>query len=37
MWHYEKRLIRPVKVQRPDPAAATVIMSQLGGPTSYNP
>ncbi len=32
MWHYEKRLIRPVKVQRPDPAAATVIMSQLGGP-----
>lgn len=25
-------MIRPVKVQRPDPAAATVIMSQLGGP-----
>lgn len=32
MWQYEKRLIRPVKVQRPDPAAAMVIMSQLGGP-----
>lgn len=32
MWQYEKRLIRPVKVQRPDPAAAVVIMSQLGGP-----
>ncbi|HIT08747.1 MAG TPA: manganese catalase family protein [Candidatus Merdivicinus faecavium] len=34
MWQYEKRLIRPVKVQRPDPAAAVVIMSQLGGPHS---
>ena len=32
MWHYEKRLIRPIKVQRPDPAAASVIISQLGGP-----
>lgn len=32
MWCYEKRLIHPVKVKRPDPQAASVIMSQLGGP-----
>ena len=32
MWNYEKRLIYPVKVRRPDPQAAMVIMSQLGGP-----
>lgn len=32
MWNYEKRLIHPVKVKRPDPQAATVIMTQLGGP-----
>lgn len=36
MWQYEKRLMRPVKVSRPDPAAATVILSQLGGTHSYN-
>ncbi|MBQ4051728.1 MAG: manganese catalase family protein [Oscillospiraceae bacterium] len=32
MWSYEKKLIHPVKVKRPDPQAASVIMSQLGGP-----
>ena len=32
MWSYEKRLIHPVKIKCPDPQAATVIMSQLGGP-----
>lgn len=32
MWQYEKKLLRPVKIKRPDPSAAKVIMSQLGGP-----
>jgi len=32
MWCYEKKLQFPVKIARPDPAAAKVIMSQLGGP-----
>lgn len=32
MWKYDKRLIYPVKVSKPDAAAASVIVSQLGGP-----
>ena len=32
MWKYEKRMLRPVSIKKPDPAAAMVIMSQLGGP-----
>ena len=36
MWQYEKRLMHPVKIKKPDPAAATVILSQLGGPPSHN-
>ena len=32
MWSYDKHLIHPVKIKRPDAKAATVIMSQLGGP-----
>ena len=31
MWKYDKHLIHPVKIKRPDAKAATVIMSQLGG------
>ncbi len=32
MWIYEKKLQYPVKIQRPDPRAASLIVSQLGGP-----
>jgi spore coat protein JC len=32
MWQYEKKLIHPVKIARPNPAAANVIITQLGGP-----
>ncbi len=32
MWSYDKHLIHPVKIKRPDAKAAKVIMSQLGGP-----
>lgn len=32
MWSYDKHLIYPVKIKRPDAKAAKVIMSQLGGP-----
>lgn len=32
MWRYDKQLIYPVKIKRPDAKAAKVIMSQLGGP-----
>lgn len=32
MWNYDKHLIHPVKIKRPDAKAAKVIMSQLGGP-----
>ena len=32
MWQYEKRLQYPVKIARPDPAAAKIIISQYGGP-----
>ena len=32
MWTYSKKLEYPVKIARPDVAAAKVIISQLGGP-----
>lgn len=32
MWNYDKKLLYPVKICRPDPAMAKLIMSQLGGP-----
>lgn len=32
MWTYEKKLQYPVKIRRPDPAAAKIIITQLGGP-----
>lgn len=32
MWSYDKKLIYPVKIKRSDPAAAMIIISQLGGP-----
>lgn len=32
MWTYEKKLQYPVKIARPNPALAKVIMSQFGGP-----
>lgn len=32
MWRYEKRLQYPVKISQPDPAMASFIISQYGGP-----
>jgi len=32
MWIYEKKLEYPVKITKPDPRAAKVIISQYGGP-----
>ena len=32
MWTYEKKLQYPVKIERPNPALAKVIISQFGGP-----
>ena len=32
MWTYEKRLQYPVKIARPNPKLAKVIISQFGGP-----
>lgn len=32
MWGYEKKLQYPVKIKNPDPAAAKLILTQLGGP-----
>ena len=32
MWVYEKRLQFPINIKNPDPRAAAVIISQLGGP-----
>lgn len=32
MWNYSKKLQHPVKIARPDPAAAKLIITQLGGP-----
>lgn len=32
MWNYEKRLQYPVKISKPDPRAAQIIITQYGGP-----
>lgn len=32
MWSYQKRLQYPVKICRPNPALARVIITQFGGP-----
>jgi len=32
MWIYEKKLEYPVKIKRPDPQTAKIIISQYGGP-----
>ena len=32
MWVYEKRLQFPINIKNPDARAASVIISQLGGP-----
>ena len=32
MWNYEKRLQFPVKITRPCPRTASLIISQFGGP-----
>ena len=32
MWIYDKKLEFPVKIKNPDPKAAKIIISQLGGP-----
>ena len=32
MWIYEKTLQYPVKIRKPDPALANLIITQLGGP-----
>ncbi len=32
MWIYEKTLQYPVKITKPDPATAKLIITQLGGP-----
>ncbi len=31
MWSYDKRLQFPVKIKNPDPAAAKIVITQLGG------
>ena len=32
MWTYDKKLQYPVKIKNPNPALASLIISQLGGP-----
>ncbi|MGI5960094.1 MAG: manganese catalase family protein [Massiliimalia sp.] len=32
MWAYEKKLEYPIHIAHPNPTAAKIIMSQLGGP-----
>lgn len=32
MWIYEKRLQYPVKIKKPNPALAKLIITQYGGP-----
>ena len=32
MWNYDKRLMYPVRVKKPDPMSASIIVSQIGGP-----
>lgn len=36
MWSYSKKLQYPVKIERPNPAMAKVIISQFGGPHGVN-
>lgn len=31
MWEYQKKLQYPVKIARPNPAMAKLVISQLGG------
>lgn len=31
MWIYDKKLQYPVKIRKPDPRTAQIIMSQIGG------
>ena len=35
MWIYDKKLQFPVKIKNPDPQAAKIIISQLGGPDCF--
>ena len=35
MWTYEKKLEYPVKIKTPNPAAAKIIISQLGGTNCF--
>lgn len=35
MWQYDKKLIYPVRVRKPDPMSASIIISQLGGPNRF--
>lgn len=32
MWIYDKKLEYPIKISRPDPKMASVIITQYGGP-----
>lgn len=32
MWIYEKKLEYPIKIKKPDPKLAQLIITQLGGP-----
>ena len=34
MWIYEKRLEYPVRITKPDPRMAKLLMAQYGGPDS---
>ena len=36
MWNYEKRLQYPINIKEPNAKIAQIIMSQYGGPDSYN-
>jgi len=36
MWIYEKRLQFPVKISRPNPALAKLIITQYGGRDGFN-
>ena len=36
MWNYEKRLQYPVNIKTPNAKIAKVILTQYGGPYTYN-
>lgn len=36
MFVYEKRLQYPIKIEKPNPKLASIIISQYGGPNSKN-